>query len=581
VAQRKVESPFVGLVPYTEQDAPFFFGRERDQQRILANLFASRLTILYGASGVGKSSVLRAGIVNEVRQRIAESRALGETPEIAVIYFKDWKGDILAKLRAAISAAMLSLLGKDYLDGLAPSLPLDELLVQAGARFGGDVLLILDQFEEYFLYRPVGAPDDFAVQLAAAANRPGLPANFVLALRDDSIARLDRFKPLIPNLFANYLRIHHLTGIGARDAIFKPVEHYNELSADDKQVPGKFTVEAELVEMVIEQSHTGRVLLGQVGQGTLGAGETSDDVETPYFQLVMTRLWREEVQRASHVLRASTLRELGGAETIIRTHLENALAGLTDADREICARLFPHLVTPSGSKIAHTGANLAKFAKSTPEVVKVLLGNLAGADKRILSIVAPADRRSGEEQYEIYHDSLAQAVLTWQARYDAEADAKVRAQAKHRVVVWAVSLGIAFVIAAVAAGVAIWQNRIAEAERSHAVAARQRAEKAEADALLLKSQADQARLVRERADALRLNNAKLVEVLQSQIDSAKREETQYKQLVAAKPGTESKAPAIADVIRERDTLRNKLVMMEKQGGDTQRQYQATPTKQEP
>src|SRR6185369_5884322 len=116
---RKVESPFVGLVPYTERDAPFFFGRERDQQRILANLFASRLTILYGASGVGKSSVLRAGIVNEVRQRIAQSRALGETPEIAVVYFKDWKGDVLAKLRAAISAAMMSLLGRDYLEGLA------------------------------------------------------------------------------------------------------------------------------------------------------------------------------------------------------------------------------------------------------------------------------------------------------------------------------------------------------------------------------------------------------------------------------------------------------------------------------
>ena len=58
-----VESPFVGLVPYTGQDARFFFGREREQRLIIANLFASRLTILYGASGVGKSSVLRADVV--------------------------------------------------------------------------------------------------------------------------------------------------------------------------------------------------------------------------------------------------------------------------------------------------------------------------------------------------------------------------------------------------------------------------------------------------------------------------------------------------------------------------------------
>src|ERR1022692_1083739 len=102
MAPPKVDSPFVGLVPYTEDDARFFFGRERDQQRILANLFASRLTILYGSSGVGKSSVLRAGIVREVRQRIHDARAAGEEPEVAVVYFNDWKGDVTARLRAAI-----------------------------------------------------------------------------------------------------------------------------------------------------------------------------------------------------------------------------------------------------------------------------------------------------------------------------------------------------------------------------------------------------------------------------------------------------------------------------------------------
>src|SRR5215470_2831937 len=95
----RLQCPYVGLAPFTETHAAFFFGRERDQQRILANLFASRLTILYGASGVGKSSVLRAGILREVRQRIAQSRELGEAAEVAVVYFKDCKGDVLASLR--------------------------------------------------------------------------------------------------------------------------------------------------------------------------------------------------------------------------------------------------------------------------------------------------------------------------------------------------------------------------------------------------------------------------------------------------------------------------------------------------
>ena len=61
--------PYVGLQPYTEADIDYFFGRERDQRIIAANLGAARLTILYGASGVGKSSVLLAGVVPSLRAR--------------------------------------------------------------------------------------------------------------------------------------------------------------------------------------------------------------------------------------------------------------------------------------------------------------------------------------------------------------------------------------------------------------------------------------------------------------------------------------------------------------------------------
>ncbi len=54
--------PYVGLQPFEEADREFFFGRERDQRIIISNLLTSPLTILYGSSGVGKSSVLMAGV---------------------------------------------------------------------------------------------------------------------------------------------------------------------------------------------------------------------------------------------------------------------------------------------------------------------------------------------------------------------------------------------------------------------------------------------------------------------------------------------------------------------------------------
>jgi putative ribosome biogenesis GTPase RsgA len=55
--------PFKGLARFedTEEDAALFFAREHDREIVVANLMASRLTVLYGESGVGKSSLLRAG----------------------------------------------------------------------------------------------------------------------------------------------------------------------------------------------------------------------------------------------------------------------------------------------------------------------------------------------------------------------------------------------------------------------------------------------------------------------------------------------------------------------------------------
>ena len=574
----KVESPFVGLVPYTEDDAEFFFGRERDQQRILANLFASRLTILYGASGVGKSSVLRAGIVQEVRQRIAEATAAGEPPEIAVVYFNDWKGDVLLRLRAAIGNALVNLLGQDYISDLPDSISLEDLLAAAGARIGGDLLLILDQFEEYFLYHPGTAPDQFTMQFAQAANHTGIPANFLISLRDDAVSRLDRFKPLIPNLFSNYLRLHHLSGDDARDTILKPVEAYNLLPEGRKSAPGTFTVEPDLVAMVLDQAHTGRVRIGHGGQGQVAAAPSTGAVETPYLQLVMTRLWSEERSRASYTLRCDTLRELGGAETIVKGHLETALAGLSEAERAYCAMLFPHLVTPSGTKIAHTVMNLARFAKVPTESVRPLLQTLAASDKRILAPVAPPDGQPGELQYEIYHDSLAQAVLSWQARYEAAREATARTREKHRIVAIAAALAVAFLIAVGAAGVAFWQYRAASTEREHAKTAEAQARKAEAEAYALKSESDALRLEKERTDAEKNHNAALVAALTEQVQSARADATKFNKQAAAAPVGDSKNPALADIVRERDALRNQVASLETRPG-YQRQVRSSVAEQ--
>ena len=112
-----------------------------------------------------------------------------------------------------------------------------------------ELLVIFDQFEQYFVYHgDEDGPDTFAVQFPQAVNRDDLRASFLISLREDAYTQLDRFEGRILNLFASNLRIEHLDEKAATAAIVKPVETYNELLGN---ADPPFEVEPELVKAVI------------------------------------------------------------------------------------------------------------------------------------------------------------------------------------------------------------------------------------------------------------------------------------------------------------------------------------------
>jgi hypothetical protein len=123
------ETPYVGLTPFTEGDAPFFFGREKERRLIAANLLASRLTLLYGASGVGKSSVIRAGIQRDFRQQAERALASGRYPESLVIVFTGWRDDPIAGLADCVATSIGEVLGELAPEPPANDLRLDDLLL--------------------------------------------------------------------------------------------------------------------------------------------------------------------------------------------------------------------------------------------------------------------------------------------------------------------------------------------------------------------------------------------------------------------------------------------------------------------
>ena len=65
--QNKRNSPFQGLLPFTTDDKGWFFGRDEETDEILSLILGHQLVLIYGQSGSGKTSLLNAKIIPELK----------------------------------------------------------------------------------------------------------------------------------------------------------------------------------------------------------------------------------------------------------------------------------------------------------------------------------------------------------------------------------------------------------------------------------------------------------------------------------------------------------------------------------
>ncbi len=222
---------------------------------------SSRLTVLYGESGVGKSSILQAAIASQLRLIAEENLTNPEigVPKFVVVIFNDddWKqkGDLreklLKKVRKAVAEAMnykeieleeyandLKELQREEAEKQGISLPsefIQDLQAWAdivrGGYWHGKLVVIFDQFESYFQYYTSEETDHgFTRDFAYAVKSANFPVNFLIAIRSDEFYRLEqRFKNCIPNIVKYCLELPSLSQPSAKEAIKKPIERYNFL----------------------------------------------------------------------------------------------------------------------------------------------------------------------------------------------------------------------------------------------------------------------------------------------------------------------------------------------------------------
>ena len=425
--------PYRGLERYTESDddAALFFGRDTELEVAAANLLAVRLTVLYGPSGAGKSSFLRAGLVHRLRRTTASEPSDLGAPGTIVVVLDEWLGDPAAELWRAVAGA-----GPAAEAGAGAELgerSLHDALRGLSETLNVEFLIVMDQFEDYLAAHPPDSGDRLDAELPGLVADRDVPVRFLIALRDDALAGLDRFKGRIPDLFDNYLRLDRLGEHAAREAIEGPVRHWNSVS------PEPMELEEGLADEVLRQLVGGDDAVPTAATPVGGA-----QIEPAHLQLVMTRLWEAETEAGSRVLRLATLESLGGAAAIVRNNVQAAMSSLPPRDQRLAAQVVRFLVTPSGAKVRHVPGDLAEYAGRPEPQVRALLERLSSGGLRILRPAPPPPGSSAPAAYEVFHDVLSRPLLEWRLGYERERlEVRARRLSRALVAVTAVAISMA------------------------------------------------------------------------------------------------------------------------------------------
>lgn len=242
--------PFPGLMWFEEEDAAVFFGRDDDWRAVIERLRGRRrvqggprLLVLQGASGSGKSSLLRAGVLPRLRRAGREwlvlpplrpqakpLQALAQGLAVALGQARDWR---------SVQQQLLASGDPSKLGGLLAGWAAD-LRVAAGAP-EAQILLPIDQGEEIFTVAEEQERQHFLEVLAVALTQ-ALPLQALMTIRADAMGALQGLTAL-----ANTFETLPLGPLS--------IERYREIIEGPAKVVG-LTVEPAFVERAIRDTAT-------------------------------------------------------------------------------------------------------------------------------------------------------------------------------------------------------------------------------------------------------------------------------------------------------------------------------------
>jgi tetratricopeptide (TPR) repeat protein len=424
------ESPWLGLRSFAEETQGYFFGRANELQEFFERVLHKPLTVLFGQSGLGKTSLIQAGLIPRLRDAAL-------LPVRIRLRYDDEAGtpgeQMIEALRHELDRGGQS----DFSTRFAHASNLWLLLHDPKYGFineeGSPVLrpvFIFDQFEEIFTLgeRRRGMANDFRETLAAIVenrmpdeirsvieNDDALaeridyhahPAKVLLSLREDYLHLLERWRRRLPALMDNRMELRPLSGAQAVQAVTEP----GSLRAGKPPIASAATAEV-IVRFV-------------AGAGSDASLDEIDAVP-PLLSLMCAELNAQRLAAGEETIAAEQLE--GRSGYILEKFYSDTFANHPPAVREF---VEDRLLSESGHRQAVTlDTAEAELARSglTKESASQAIADLV--ERRLLV----ADERGGVRRVELTHDVLTAVASASRAnRREREANARLAAKQRER-----------------------------------------------------------------------------------------------------------------------------------------------------
>ena len=390
------QHPWLGLASFTEESRGYFYGREEEVAELARRVQRKLLTVLFGQSGLGKTSILRAGLVprlreqgycpiyvrvdygrdspepaEQIKQAIKRTaRRAGEWTQVGVAAAGESLWEYLHHrddvLRDEAGNTLIPLIIFDQFEEIFTLAQSDEFGRARAATFMADLADLVENRPPHELEARLETDDSLAERIDFARG----DYRVLIALREDYLAPLEGLKGAMPSITQNRLRLAPMTGTQAMSAVLKP---------------GKGLVSEEVAAAIV------RFVAG-------GAELANAEVEPSLLSLICRELNDARIAEGRPEISLDLL--AGSHATILSNFYERALSDQPPAVRRI---IEDELLTSSGFRENVAEESLIerlKEAGAAPGTVPLLV------NRRLLRIEERLDAR----RVELTHDVLCGVV---------------------------------------------------------------------------------------------------------------------------------------------------------------------------